>query len=864
MGAATTAAGPPDVDRVRGLDGLRAIAAFAIVFHHVGFQSAATYRNETWGGYLGRLDVGVPVFFALSGFLLFRPIAASVLDDRPLRPAIEHLWRRALRIYPAFWVALTLIIVFTSEAFSDVTGTITTYLLIHIHWPTHSLGPMPQSWSLATEVSFYAALPLMARFLRPWLRDRDRAARRNGLLVFIALCYLLSVFFRIWVLSLETRWTPAQLLWLPGTLDYFAVGMGLAVARVGFTTGEPVRARLERIAGPAGAWWLAALLLYQVVSQHMGLALGVETASWPREIARQGVYGAIGFCLLFPLVFGSARRSVVRSVVQSGPMEWLGTISYSIYLWHMAFIVHPWEPLADFLGAERGSGLWAYIGTDFWTFLILATAPTVVVSIISYYVVEAAGQRLQGAVRGRRLETTPTESLVARVRVRWVAASFRAQLLVIAAVGFVGRVVYVVFAKHDQTLETTDIFPGDQFFYSRAADALAEGEGFVTPWQDIAINVGLAQPGSPAAHAADHPPLTAIVAAPASLLPGGRGDHLFEQRFIMCAVGAAVIVVIGLLAREVAGRAIGLTAAVIAAVYPGFWINDGLVMAESLTALAVAAALLVAARYRTAPSPRLALWLGFWIGVGALARAETLLLAALVAVPLMLISHSDWRARITRVAVVGVATSALVAPWVVPNLVRFEEPVVMSHGDGLVLVGANNDAVYQGGGLGFWFPPGEFIDAEGRFDDTDPSVDSREARAQAITYIGDHLGDQPRVMAARLGRLWSVYRPLATAQLNTQEGRELWASHLSIAGFYLIAPLALVGWWRLGRGWTRWLLGVMVVHVSLMGALFYGIPRFRVPAEVALVVAAAIGIHWLANLGICRPPPTSSSPASSS
>ena len=864
MVAATTAPGSADAGRFPGLDGLRAIAAFAIVLHHVGFQSAATYRHEVWGGYLGRLDIGVPVFFALSGFLLFRPIAVSVLDDTALRPALEHLWRRALRIYPAFWVALTLIVLLTSEGFADITGEVTTYLLVHIHWPTHSIGPMPQAWSLATEVSFYAALPLMARVLRPWLRDRDRAGRRNGLLVFVALCYLVSVFFRVWVLSLDSRWSPAQVLWLPGTLDYFAIGMGLAVARVGFTAGDPVRVRLERWAGPAGAWWIAAAVLFHVVSQHLGLALGVEDASWSREIARQGLYGAIGFCLLFPLVFGSARRSTVRAFVQSGPMEWLGTISYSVYLWHMVFVVHPWEPLADRFGAVRDTDLWDYAGTDFWSYLVIALVPTMVVSVISYYVVERWGQRRQGLLRRPRLDPTPMETMVAGARRRWISVSFRTQLAVIAAVGFAGRVAYVVFAKHDQTLATTDIFPGDQFFYSRAADVLAEGKGFVTPWQDIAVRIGLADPSEPAAHAADHPPLTAIVAAPASFLPGGRGDHLFGQRLIMCAVGAAAIVVIGLLARKLAGPAVGVVAAVIAAVHPGLWINDGLVMAESLTVLGVAGALYWAARYREAPSARLAIGLGVWIAFAALARAESLLLVPLVVVPLMWVSHPGWRDRVGRTVVTGVAAVVVLAPWVVPNLVRFEEPVVMSHGDGLVLVGANNDAVYSGGGLGFWLPPAEFLDATGRFDDTDPSVDSRVARDRAIDYIGDHLGDQPRVMAARLGRLWSVYRPLATAQLNTQEGRELWASHLSIAGLYLLAPLVVIGLWRLGRSWGRWLLVAMLVHVSVVAVLFYGIPRFRAPAEVSFVVAAAIGVHWLANLGTCRPPRTSSSPASSS
>lgn len=864
MGAATTLSRSADTGRVRGLDGLRAIAAFAIVFHHVGFQSAATYRHDTWGGYLGRLDIGVPVFFALSGFLLFRPIAVSVLDDTALRPALEHLWRRALRIYPAFWVALTLIVAFTSEAFVDVTGAVTTYLLVHIHWPTHSIGPMPQAWSLATEISFYAALPLMARFLRPWLRDRDRVARRNGLLVFVACCYLLSVFFRIWVLSLDTRWTASQVLWLPGTLDYFAIGMGLAVARVGFGSDDPIRRRLERWGGPAGYWWIGAAVLFQIVSQHMGLALGVESASWPREIARQVVYGAIGFCLLFPLVFGSGQRSRLRSFVQSGPMEWLGTISYSVYLWHMVFVVHPVEPLADLFGAVRETALWDYAGTDFWSYLVIATVPTMVVSVASYYVVERWGQRRQGLVRRPLLDPTPSESVVTRIRDRWTAASFRAQLAVIAAVGFVGRVAYVAFAKHDQTLSSTDIFPGDQFFYSRAADALAAGEGFVTPWQDIAVQVGLAEASEAAAHAADHPPLTAIVAAPASFLPGGRGDHLFGQRLIMCAVGAAVIVVIGLLARKIAGRAVGLTAAVIAAVYPGLWINDGLVMAESVTVLGVAGTLYWAARYREAPSLRLALGLGGWIAFAALARAESLLFVPLVVLPLLWISHPDWRTRIARTVATGVAVVVLLAPWVVPNLVRFEEPVLMSHGDGLVLVGANNDAVYSGGGLGFWLAPQEFIDATSRFDDTDPSVDSVVMRERAIEYIGDNLDDQPRVMAARFGRLWSVYRPLATAQLNTQEGREAWASHLSIGALYLALLLVPIGLWRVGRSWGRWLMLAPILHVSLIGVLFYGIPRFRAPAEVAIVVAAAIAVHWLASLGTCRPPRISSSPASSS
>ena len=206
-------------------------------------------------------------------------------------------------------------------------------------------------------------------------------------------------------------------------------------------------------------------------------------------------------------------------------------------------------------------------------------------------------------------------------------------------------------------------------------------------------------------------PVAAIVAAPASFLPGGRGDHLFGQRIIMCAVGAAVVVLVGYLAREVAGRKVGLTAAVLAAVYPGLWINDGLVMAESLTVLGVTGLLYTAARYRRGPTARLAAWLGVWIAFATLARAESLLLVPLVVLPLLWVSHPTWRDRVVRTMVAGLVTVVILAPWVGANLVRFEEPVLLSHGDGLVLIGSNNDAVYDGGGLGFWLAPAEVLDS---------------------------------------------------------------------------------------------------------------------------------------------------------
>ena len=851
-GSTSTGSG---ISRLVGLDGLRAIAAFAVFFHHVGFHSGRTYDGAI-GRYIGRLDIGVPIFFVLSGFLLFRPIAAAVIDERPLRPTAEYLWRRFMRIYPAFWAALLLIVLFTNEDLGLADG-ITTSLLSHIYWTDHVVGPIPQAWSLATEVSFYLILPLFARFLIPWLADRGRPQRRNALFVFVAGCYLLSVFFRICMLGLDNQWSVDALLWLPGMFDYFAIGMALAVARVGFEHGSVQRVRLERLAAPAGWWWIGAALLFYVVSQRMGLALGLDVASWPREIGRQFVYGAIGFALLFPLVFGTDRRSYVRRFVASRPMDWLGKISYSIYLWHMVFIVHPWGPMTDIFGEVK------LFDTNYWHLCIVAFIPMFVVSVASYYLVERLGLRMQQLVRRPVQGPSVGELFVSRLAAGWRSASFRAQLAVVATVGLVFRVIYVIVVKRDHTLQTLDIFPGDQFYYSLAADALAAGNGFVTPWHGLS---GVAD-GVQASHAADHPPLTAIVAAPASWLPGGQGEHIFEQRFIMCLVGAGVIVMIGLLARQLAGRAVGLTAAAIAAVYPALWINDGLIMAESLTAFFVAGSIWTALRYRQDPSGRLAIQLGAWIGFAALSRAESLLLLVLLVAPMVILSHPRWRARVKAAVISGALTALVIAPWVVPNLLRFNEPVLMSTNDGVTLIGANSPQTYAGGAIGFWSLEYANTVAPGipELQGADASEQSRIWRAEALTYIGDNLDDQPRVMAARLGRLWSVFRPLQMSDFNTGEGRETWASNLAFVGFWVAAPLALIGWWRLGRDrLTRWPFAILAVHVSLAGALFYGIPRFRVPAEIAVVVCAATAIHWLSNLGTCPPRPISSSPPSSS
>jgi hypothetical protein len=215
-----------------------------------------------------------------------------------------------------------------------------------------------------------------------------------------------------------------------------------------------------------------------------------------------------------------------------------------------------------------------------------------------------------------------------------------------------------------------------------------------------------------------------------------------------------------------------------------------------------------------------------------------------------------------RGAAVGAVTALVLAPWVVPNLVRFEDPVLLSTNDGLTLIGANSPPTYAGDAIGFWtLEYAETFDTSG----LDQSQVSRLYRDEAISYATDNLSDVPVVVAARVARVWSAYRPLQMLDWNQGEGRELWASMLAVGGFLVVVPIAFGGWVTLRRRdvWT-WPLTAMFVLVSLVAACFYGLTRFRVTAEISLVVFASVAISAATSLRPCHRAPTSSSPPSSS
>lgn len=384
---------------------------------------------------------------------------------------------------------------------------------------------------------------------------------------------------------------------------------------------------------------------------------------------------------------------------------------------------------------------------------------------------------------------------------------------------------------------------GDPLYYHLQANLLAKGHWFVEPFGWKAT--GALHPS------AVHPPLfTTLLSIPSFL----GWDSFYAHKVASAVAGTAAVVVIGLVARRLAGDRAGWFAAGAAALYPNFWVIEGTLMPESLYALAIALVLLATYRQFDRPNLVSTLVAGVAVGVAILARGEAIFLVPLLGIPLgwraaRAVAPVDIGSGVRTAALFAAGAAAVLLPWTARNLVTFEKPVLVSVNGDEVIRNANCPETYRGQFLGFWSfscyrpqpPPG------------DESERAAFWRRKGLEYIRGHLGRVPVVLAARVGRTWDVWRPGQNASLSTVEGRSLRVAHDGQQAYYAMVPIAIAGAVVLRRRRVPLVpLGAMVVLVTVASMYAYGVIRFRIPAEVAIVVLAGVALDAAAGAIVAR------------
>jgi peptidoglycan/LPS O-acetylase OafA/YrhL len=315
------------VDRVASLTGVRTVASLLVVGTHAAYGT-----GKTTHGYAGliyaRMDIGVAVFFVLSGFLLFGPWVRATATGAAAPSVRRYARNRVRRLMPAYLVTvLAAYAVYQFRESGPNPGHTWAGLLRHLtltqiysgdYLSTYLHQGLTQMWSLAVEMAFYVSLPAIAYLLLVVL-----CRRRWRPTLLLAGLVAVGALTPLWVILMHTTdWLPKGAgFWLPHYLLWFVGGMVLAVLQTnGFRC-------------YAAAVIPVALAAYLVVSTPIAGDATSPSPDLGQDLARTIFYASIATLVVAPPAL--VDRGWYTRLLGSRPMVWLGEISYEIFLVHV-------------------------------------------------------------------------------------------------------------------------------------------------------------------------------------------------------------------------------------------------------------------------------------------------------------------------------------------------------------------------------------------------------------------------------------------------------------------------------------------------------------------------------------------------
>jgi peptidoglycan/LPS O-acetylase OafA/YrhL len=388
--------------RIRGTDGVRALAAVSILVYHVWLYGSPTGKPVDLGIFsrfvTPHLPVGVTLFFTLSGFLLYRPIAASVLHRKALPHVRTYLKNRGLRILPAYWVVLlaTAVLLPAVQVRLSPSNVELGRLALHPAQLAANLGLMQNyfsgsldsgigpTWSLVLPLLGLLAAGLAVRTRT--IRSRTFAALVPSILLFLvgAATYEITAH-----MSSSRVAYPILVRSFLNHADLFAFGMALAVLLVNVQDGVVVLPK----------WWRKAafMALVALVPTTMILVDRGTLLTYKGALQYETLTAAAAVLLLALVVLPTSRPSVplLTRILDSRVFVAVGLASYSVFLWH--------EPLIRWLQAN---GMTFGGRAGFLENLVTLGALTTLAAGLTYWFVErpALARKQRGRDSMRRGE----------------------------------------------------------------------------------------------------------------------------------------------------------------------------------------------------------------------------------------------------------------------------------------------------------------------------------------------------------------------------------------------------------------------------------------------------------------------------
>lgn len=354
-----SATGAPGLRRPAGakgfvpaLEGIRGLAAVGVLTTHVAFVTRSSFGSPV-KRIFGRLDLAVAVFFAKSGFLLWRAHARHAREDKPgtARPTGEFIRSRIERIMPAYAVLVVAAMLLLKQ--NHVNGPLTWLLnltLTQIYTPRFLVAGLTHAWSLAVEMAFYMAVPILWTAMKD-LRG-DSAKWRIPVIIAFGASGLVFPAVPWQALGLIPAGVNLQIL-PPAFTAWFAAGMLLAEIATA-PPGTLVRMCRDKVA--RWGWWIAGGAALVATTVPGWFSEGFVHPGPVEFAARTGLAGSMAFLVLAPVVLAPERTRF--PVLESAPLQKLGTWSYGIFLWHQLVLLAAFPLTRTALWDRRMTVIW--------------------------------------------------------------------------------------------------------------------------------------------------------------------------------------------------------------------------------------------------------------------------------------------------------------------------------------------------------------------------------------------------------------------------------------------------------------------------------------------------------------------------